>query len=129
MNRSEAGYTLLETLVAFAILATVLTALYAAAGTAARLIESGTHRRAAALLAQSRLDQIAASRDPLPKSQNGIFSGSDVSWRIETRDLPASTAGASALRLQDVKLTLSWPQGSGVSSLIVVTRHLGTVPR
>jgi general secretion pathway protein I len=127
MSRSDDGYTLLETLVAFAILATVLVALYAASGTAVRLVDGDTHMRLAALLAQSRLDEIEASHDPLPMSQAGAFAGSGISWRVEARDLPGSAAGLSALRLQDVKLTLSWPQGAGAATLVIVTRHLGAV--
>jgi len=128
VNR-EAGYTLLETLVAFAILASVIVALYAAGGLSLRLIGDGRHRQQAILLAQSKLDEVAARGDPLPREMSGTFAGSDLSWVVEARDLPAKVAGISPYRLQGVRLIVSWPSGAGSRSVTLETRHLGTTRR
>lgn len=127
MNRTDCGFTILETLVAFAILASVLVALYAAGGLSLRLIAQGGEMRTAAMLAQSKLDEIAAVPDPLPASASGMFSGSDVSWRIEAHDLGGTMAGPSPYRLQDVRLVLTWHRGTTSQSWSTVTRHLGSV--
>jgi general secretion pathway protein I len=127
MSRGDGGYTLLEMLVAFAILASVLVALYAAGGTSLRLIERGSRVSDTALLAQSKLDEIAAFRAPLPQSSKGTFPGSDVSWSMQTHELPGEGAGISPYRLQSVRLTLSWPEGADHGTLTVETRHLGMV--
>ena len=122
MSTREEGFTILEALVAFAILAAVLCALYEVSATSLRLIGESSDARRAAMLAQSKLDEIAAIRMPLPPSSGGTFSGSDVTWRMEARDLPSLRAGASSLHLQSVRLTLGWPGGR---PLVVETRHLG----
>jgi prepilin-type N-terminal cleavage/methylation domain-containing protein len=127
MRTGEAGFTLLETLVAFAILASVLVALYAAGGTALTAIGRDAQAERATLFAQSKLDEMAATREPLPETATGGFPGSDVTWRIDARDLPDGAPGGSSYRLQDVRLTLAWPRGTGHASLRVETRHLGSV--
>lgn len=123
MTARDGGYTIFEALVAFAILASIITPLYAVIDTSLRLVAKGTRMDEAALLAQSKLDEIAAIRDPLPPSGAGTFPGSDVQWRIETSYLPATRPGIDSLRLQSVRLTLSWPEGN----FAVQTRHLGAV--
>ncbi len=127
MRSGEEGYTLLETLVAFAILASVLVALYAAGGTALTAIDRSAQVERATLLAQSKLDEMAATRGPLPAAATGVFPGSDVTWTLGAHDLPDKMPGGSPYRLQAVRLTLAWPRGAGQASLSVETRHLGSV--
>jgi len=124
MTAREQGFTIFEALVAFAILASVISALYAVSGTSLRLIGESDRMERAALLAQSKLDELASIRSPLPATDSGTFAGSDVAWRVETSDLPSSKAGPTAFRLQAVKLILRWP---GSRPLVVETRHLGTL--
>lgn len=122
MNAREAGFTIVEALVAFAILAAVISALYAAAGTSLRVMARGGREAQTALLAQSKLDELSAMRGPLPEAEAGTFAGTDVGWRIETHDLESRSAGPGALRLQSVRLTLKAP---GAPPVTVETRHLG----
>jgi hypothetical protein len=123
VSARDDGFTILEALVAFAILASVLMALYGAGGLSVRLIGDGGREREAILLLRSKLDELKAIPDPLPPAANGAFAASDFSWRLETRDLPSRHADGRGLRLQSVHLTISWPRGSRS----VETRHLGTV--
>ena len=123
MSGREEGFTILEALVAFAILAAVLCALYEASGISLHLVGESSDTKRLAMLAQSKLDEISAIRTPLPPSSKGTFSGSDVTWRIDAHDLPHLKAGLSSLLLQNVRLTLNRPGGR---SLSVETRHLGT---
>lgn len=122
MSAREQGFTILEALVAFAILAAVLSALYAVSGSALRVIGKGDRLRQAAMLARSKLDELAATRDALPASESGTFPGSDVAWHIETHDLPGGRAGPDGLRLQSVRLILDCPNAP---PLVIETRHLG----
>jgi Tfp pilus assembly protein PilV len=123
MTAREQGFTIFEALVAFAILASVISALYAVSATSLRLIGESDRTEQAAMLAQSKLDELASIRSPLPAVETGTFAGGDVAWRVEARDLPSSKAGPTAFHLQAVKLILSWP---GSRPLVVETRHLGT---
>jgi len=124
MNAPDSGYTILETLVALAILAAVLVALYAAGGTSLDLIGRSGEIEKAALLAQSKLDELSADRSPLPVAREGDFAGSDFHWRVVAHDIPSHVA-ASPYRLQDVDLTVRWPVGTHIQSITVTTRHLG----
>jgi general secretion pathway protein H len=96
---------------------------YEAGGISLHLIGESSDTKRFAMLAQSKLDEIAAIRTPPPPTSKGAFSGSDVTWRIDAHDLPHLKAGSSSLRLQSVRLTLSRPGGRPLS---VETRHLGT---
>jgi prepilin-type N-terminal cleavage/methylation domain-containing protein len=124
MNGSDSGYTIFEMLVALAILATVLVALYAAGGTSLDLIGRSGAMQKAALLAQSKLDELSADHDALPVASKGEFGNSEFRWRVVAHDAPSHMA-ASPYRLQDVTLTVSWPIGTRTQSMTVTTRHLG----
>lgn len=121
MSARDGGYTILEALVAFTILAVVLVALYGVSGSSLRLIGEGARTREAAELAQSKLDEIAALRDPLPPVSNGSFPNSDIAWRIEARDVKSGAPRERPFRLQQVRVVLSW----GTRTFEVQTRHLG----
>lgn len=127
MTRREDGFTVLEALVAFAILSVCLTALYAAAGTSLRSVDGGTQTRRAALLAQSKLDELAAERTPLPAAMQGAFNGTNVTWRVNVQDIPSGFAGFQVMKLQSVHLVLSWPRDGHTQTLILDTRHLGII--
>jgi len=126
MMGSDSGYTILETLVALAILATMLVALYAAGGPSLDLIAHSHAMENATLLAQSKLDELSADRGALPPESAGTFENTDVHWQVVTHIIPSHMA-ASPYRLQDVDLTVTWPVGARTQSATVKTRHLGFV--
>ena len=114
------GFTIIEALCAFAVLSLVLVALYAVGGTTSRtLAVSMTHERAA-LLAQSKLDEIATSHAPLPAVSEGQFEGSNAHWHLDAHDVPGDAN--TRFRLQAVRLTLSWPAAVGSDDIAVETR-------
>jgi len=125
MNQN--GYTVLEALIAFAILSVVLVALFAAGGSSLHAIDAGASAQRADLLAQSKLAEIAALRGPLPNSSRGVFEGSEVSWNMTASDL--SPVGPGLLRIQDIRLMITWPRDSGRQTLTLQTRHLAISPR
>ncbi len=122
MSTREEGFSILEALVAFAIMAAVLSALYEVSGSALRIVGKSDRQHEVALLARSKLDEIAVVRDVLPPTESGAFPGSDITWHIETHDLPGRGTGLDAVRLQRVRLTLKRP---GAPLFVVETRHLG----
>lgn len=127
MTRADAGYTVLEAMVAFAILSVVLVSLYGAAGTSLRAVDRGTRLQVVALLAQSKLDELAVIRDVLPETSKGTFSNSDVSWRVDAQTIDPTNV--TSLRLQNVHLILNWSDGFGSETFDLQTRHLGTIRR
>jgi prepilin-type N-terminal cleavage/methylation domain-containing protein len=129
MSMREEGFTILETLVALAILSVVLVALYAGASNSLRAVDRGTRAHHIALLARSKLDEIAAGHGTVPRSSLGVFAGTDIVWRIAAGEIPNSYAGRTAVVLQDITLTLDWPDGFSRRSATFWTRHLGSVRR
>jgi type II secretory pathway pseudopilin PulG len=125
MISKDAGYTIIEALCAFAILAVGLSALYASASTSLRGIGRITKVQDALLLAHSKLDEISADRGLLPTKMSGKFAGSDISWNAAATAIPTPRSRMAHLVLQNVRLTLSWPTGFGHHRLTFDTRHLG----
>jgi general secretion pathway protein I len=130
VSAAEAGFTLIEVLVALAIAALGLGALMAAAGTglansgvADRYIEAT--RRAQSLLA------LAAAAAPL---QPGERSGADddgFAWRIRVSApvLHAAVKGATADRLPGlyaIEVTVTWSAGS-TRSVSLRTQRLAQI--
>lgn len=124
MRVSDSGYTILETLVSLAILATMLVALYAAGGPSLDLIARSHAMKNATLLAQSKLDELSANHDVLPPESTGAFENTDVHWQVVAHTVPGHVA-TSRYRLQDVDLTITWPVGARTQSATIKTRHLG----
>jgi prepilin-type N-terminal cleavage/methylation domain-containing protein len=124
---SQEGFTLIETLCAFAILALVLTAFYAASGTALQGLRAAEDRSLVVLLARSKLDELKAVRGPIPRSEQGDFPGTAVVWRVETFRIGAENPAAH-VALQDVRLQLRWPGRNGEQTLVLTTRHMAVMP-
>jgi hypothetical protein len=113
------GFTIVEALCAFAVLSLVLVALYEVGGTTSRMLVASTSRERETLLAESKLDAIASTYRALPPSSDGRFEGSDVRWRVETRDI--ARGPSTRVYLQAVRLTVFRPDDQ---PLTVETRHL-----
>jgi general secretion pathway protein I len=118
----ERGFTLIETLVAFAILALSLTALYAAFGTSLRALERAGSAEEAALLTDSKLQEIRVSRAVPEQAQSGAFEGSAYRWTLTPKAERASpNAPASALEPRHIKLSVLWQENGHKRSLDVET--------
>jgi prepilin-type N-terminal cleavage/methylation domain-containing protein len=124
--RSDAGFSLIETLVALAILSVALVTLY---GAGANSLTSSRHVAKidqVVLLAQSKLDELSVASTPLPVQANGTFPNTDIQWIATTKIVPDNLA-YPAFVLQDVELRLQWKDGLHHQSLDLETRHLGSV--
>ena len=108
MRTCQRGFSLLELLVAFSIMALSLGMLYRAAGGSMHsMIEIERHQRAA-LLAQSRL----SLRDSV--SEDGwTETGESAGYVWQVRSAPYSTPikDLKAVPLHEIAITISWGQG------------------
>lgn len=105
----QGGMTLLEVLVALAIMAMALGMIYRVAGGAARSSADIVQRQQATAIAQSLL----ASRNAvLPEGWNEQGQSGDFSWRAESTPWAAPVSSPETIALQQVRLTVSWTQGA-----------------
>jgi general secretion pathway protein I len=119
--KGERGFTLVEALIAFAILAVTLVALYEAMGTSVRGMARASQLDEAVLVAESRLAELSLLRS-LPAQLEGESDG--YRWRvtpIEDEGPEAPDLATAPLRAQKVKLTVARRE-AGVAKEIAVER-------
>jgi type II secretion system protein I len=121
MRRSEAGFTLIEVVVAFAIVAIILAALYQAIAGAWRGFARTQVREETLALARAQLEAIGVEEPLQPGERSGTYA-TGVAWRLTVE--PAGTAslrgrafrvllealdigGKPLLRLETFKLELA----------------------
>jgi general secretion pathway protein I len=108
------GYTLIEVIVAFAILALALTLLLGTLSGAARQIRWADEAGRAALHAQSLLDQVGVGEALLPGHRDGDFEQGRYRWSLDVAPYqdtllpPPVAVDLSAPRLLQLSLTVRW---------------------
>ena len=103
MKRQQ-GFTLLELLVAFAIMALSLGMLYRASGSGARSVVDIEHYQRAVILGESLL----ALRDAVPEqgwNQTGESAG--YNWRISSAPYATAINGPNLPLLHEVKIVIA----------------------
>lgn len=113
----ERGFTLIESLVAFAILAVTLVALYEAMGTGLRSFGAASKVETAVMIARSQLDRIVALQR-LPQTQQGS-AGSDYEWKIEILPAPAHPESTTLFRPALIRLWVIWPGNAGPQQISI----------
>ena len=107
-RRSRGGFTLLEVLIAFAILAVAMTALMQAFSQGLRSLEAAEDYATAAMLARSKMAEVG----PITPIEEGEHTGDLANgWQWRVVVLPYAgeddaSAEASALRLYDVQVAI-----------------------
>lgn len=110
-RHDEEGFTIVEVLIAFAIVAMALGAIFAAIGGQARERIGRDLRERALGLARSHLEEICHSTDPLPSQRSGTYRDGSR-WRLRVSALATSPeAGLHAVRPFVVGIEVSTRSG------------------
>lgn len=115
--RTLRGYTLIEVIVAFAILALALTLLLGTLSGAARQVRWADEAGRAALHAQSLLDQVGVGEALQPGHSDGDFEDGRYRWTLDVAPyqdplLPPTIArDLSAPKLLQLSLAVQWGDG------------------
>lgn len=117
MRQTEAGFTLIETLVAFAVLALAMIALFRAVTGGLESVRRAEQQALAVELAQSLLDGAGRERPLAPGTSSGA-SVTGYRWDVTVAPYEAGRARSAAPRVAAywVAVTVRWPgTGSGQS--------------
>lgn len=113
----QRGYTLIEVIVAFAILALALTLLLGTLSGAAKQVRWADEAGRAALHAQSLLDQTGVGEPLRAGHSEGAFEQGRYRWTLDVAPYvdplapPAPPRDLSAPRLWQLAMTVQWGQG------------------
>ena len=128
--RRQRGYTLIEVIVAFALLAGALTLLLGTLSGAARQVRGSADAGRAALHAQSLLAQLGVGTPLKPGSDSGEFEAGRYRWAVEIKPWndPSQPANAlldpSAPKLLEVRVGVEWGSGGPRERLLLRTLRL-----
>jgi general secretion pathway protein I len=116
--RREGGYTLIEVIVAFAVLALGMTLLLGTLSNATRQVRWADEAGRAALHAQSVLDQAGVGEALEPGTREGQFERGRYRWRLAIEPYADPTARAQPVvdpiepKLLQLTLDVSWGEGA-----------------
>ena len=115
---SMRGYTLIEVIVAFAVLALALTLLLGTLSGAARLVRQADDGGRAALYAQSLLDQAGVGSALQPGRQQGEFEDGRFRWTLQVAPYVdpgapmLASPGNTGAQLFELVLEIDWGTGA-----------------
>ncbi|HEY0661180.1 MAG TPA: prepilin-type N-terminal cleavage/methylation domain-containing protein [Lysobacter sp.] len=124
------GYTLIEVIVAFALLAAALTLLLGTLSGAAKQVRGSADAGRAALHAQSLLDQAGVGDELKPGARDGEFEDGLYRWTLEVKPWadpsqpPAAMRDPSAPRLLEVAMLVEWGDGGPRQRLALRTLRM-----
>ena len=127
--RRDAGFTLLEVIVATAIAALALVALFQAGSAGLLTVGEATRVEAAVDRAQSHLAEFADTGAIAPGESEGD-DGDGYRWRLTARPIASPPPGASETRapprLYDIAVTISWGAGRHQRSVVLETERIAS---
>lgn len=115
MRRTVAGYTLLEVLVAFVLLASALMLLIGVMATGSRQVRQSEDMTRARLHAQGLMTMLGLDHPLSPGTQRGAWEGGRYRWELQVMpwQSPASIDERpdDRARLWQVQLSVVWGEG------------------
>jgi general secretion pathway protein I len=126
LDRRQSGYTLIEVLVAFMILALALTVLLRIFSGGLRNVSVSSDYATATLIAESRL--AATGIDiPLTPGETAGTEGERFQWTVSVQDYqpwPGYRSAARGVDAYRVTVTVEWPNGDNTRSVGLSTVRL-----
>lgn len=127
MRRVQSGFTLIEILVAFAVAALLLGALYQTFATGLRSGVAAENLSGAVLLAQSALDA-AAGTPPSAGVTDDRIDGYERRTSVRPRPDLAAEGQPASLFPYEIEVTVTWRDGRRERKVSLATLALGTAP-
>lgn len=131
--KPQRGYTLIEVIVAFALLALGLTLLLGTLSGATRQVRVAADGGRAALHAQSLLDELDMDAPLRPQQRDGDFEDGTYRWRLNVQpwrepnaEAPVAPVAVQGPRLLEVELDVEWGDGRPGQRLSVRSLRLTT---
>jgi general secretion pathway protein I len=121
-NDAETGFTLLEVMIAVALLAIAFVAVLGSQAKSLSRVTEAEFNNRASILASGKLAELKSGRLPVIDT-TGDF-GTDFpgySWRLEVRDIEAATAKIPAAivnHIQRLELRVAWGETNFVYTLV-----------
>jgi general secretion pathway protein I len=130
LRRGDGGFTLLEVIVAVALAALALVALFQAGSAGLLTVSEATRTEEAVNRAQSHLAAFVGAGTITPGESDGD-DGDGYRWRLSARPIasqpPAAPDQAGAIpALYDIDVTISWGSGQRKRSIELETERIGS---
>ena len=114
----QRGFSLLEMLVAFAIMAMSLGMIYRVAGSSARNLSDTAQTEHAVWLAESLL---ASRNSVLSEGWNEDGEAEGLQWSVRSRPFYSGVAAPQLVPMHEVRLTIRWDARPRAGALDIVT--------
>lgn len=114
----QSGFSLLELLVAFAIMAMSLGLIYKSMGSSAKNVGDLILHQQATMLAESLLNTKDSVTDQ-GWNESGTYSS--FSWQVTSQPYSNSNTSLERIRLHEIDIRISWPDGSKNRQLDIMT--------
>lgn len=107
-NSKQSGFSLLELLVAFAIMAMSLGLIYKSMGASASSVRDLVFHQQATMLAETLLNTRDSVSD---RGWNESGESAPFTWRVTSQPFPLPTPTSELIRIYEININVSWLDG------------------